>query len=346
MSRNLWIKILIIVEILLGVGGCTPVTTQIPLAYEIASPTALPATVTLTATATGIPVTATPSPSPTATSQPPTETPLPTLSAEGMSKLILALMKDNGGCRLPCLWGMTPGKTDIQTLDEFMAQFYDVETSDDYFRVQDFNDIGGFSLIFNESKIHVLVDFSYYEDRSGTGLEILAMFGYLMGEFGTTSEGALDLRPIYGDALFTQTLQYYTLPSILAAYGLPEQVLLATWPDDPDRLDIKSWPFSLVLLYPAQGIFVEYVSIRERAGDHFVGCPAKSHIYLGVWDPENPLSFRKVVQKAGSVINELNIDYFKPVEVATTMTLDEFYQTFKHAENTACLETPIDLWAP
>jgi hypothetical protein len=65
---------------------------------------------------------------------------------------------------------------------------------------------------------------------------------------------------------------------------------------------------------------------------------------LGVWSPERALPLRTVVQKAGSVINELNLDYFKPVEEATSLTLNEFYDTFKNPENTACLETPQELW--
>lgn len=177
-------------------------------------------------------------------------------------------------------------------------------------------------------------------------LEMLTMNGYALGEFGTTPEGALDLRPIYGDTLFAQTFEYYMLPSILSTYGAPEQVSLATWQDDPDHPRIKTQPFSLVLFYPDQGFFVEYVTEREVIGNRYAGCPSKSHIYLGTWDPKKVLSLPYVAQKAGSVINELNTDYFQSVEDATSLTLDEFYNTFKNPENTTCLETSRDLWLP
>ena len=40
-----------------------------------------------------------------------TWTPLPTLSAEAAHAKIKELLKTNGGCELPCWWGIIPGKT-------------------------------------------------------------------------------------------------------------------------------------------------------------------------------------------------------------------------------------------
>jgi hypothetical protein len=153
-----------------------------------------------------------------------------------------------------------------------------------------------------------------------------------------------DVSPLYGDASFNKAFEYYSLPQILSNYGMPSQVLLAPFPDDPIRTDVKWQPFSLVLLYPEKGIFVEYVSPRGTISNDFVGCPSKAHISLAVWSPESDMSLEYVIQKAGSEINELNMDYFKPVEEATSMTLNEFYQKFKDPNNTACLETPMDFW--
>src|SRR6185436_4057409 len=40
-----------------------------------------------------------------------TSTIVPTLPAEGAWTKLLELLANNGGCRLPCLWGITPGKS-------------------------------------------------------------------------------------------------------------------------------------------------------------------------------------------------------------------------------------------
>jgi hypothetical protein len=44
----------------------------------------------------------------------PTSTPRPTLSPEEAEKLVLSLFENNGGCELPCWWGITPGVTTLQ----------------------------------------------------------------------------------------------------------------------------------------------------------------------------------------------------------------------------------------
>jgi hypothetical protein len=77
----------------------------------------------MTPTQTPYSATATPppSPTPTATTEMPTLTPTrkevtpaptqtstPTLSAGETKSLILELLRDNGSCRLPCFWGLSP----------------------------------------------------------------------------------------------------------------------------------------------------------------------------------------------------------------------------------------------
>jgi hypothetical protein len=47
---------------------------------------------------------------------------------------------------------------------------------------------------------------------------------------------------------------------------------------------------------------------------------------------------------SGRGINGLNFDYFKPVGEVTTMSMDDFYETFKDPGNNTCLETPIKYW--
>ena len=44
----------------------------------------------------------------------PTSTPWPTLSPEEAEKMVLGLFENNGGCELPCWWGITPGVTTLQ----------------------------------------------------------------------------------------------------------------------------------------------------------------------------------------------------------------------------------------
>ena len=270
------------------------------------------------------------------------------LSAEEAKNLVFELLADNGDCQLPCLWGMTPGDTDRQTLDIFISKFENMITPDIYVSVDDFGDFGGFFLGYRKDNIHINTDFSYYyENKESDRLDLLGIRGYAMHEKGKDLDWlSLDVSPLYGDASFNQIYTYYFLPQILSNYGPPSQVLLKPFLDDPQRADVQWWPFSIVLLYPEQGIFIEYVSRRETVGANFAACPSKSTISLAVWDPQSSLSLEYVVQKAGSQINELNIASFKSVENATSMTLEEFYEVFRDPRNIACVETPQELWQP
>jgi hypothetical protein len=53
----------------------------------------------------------------------PTWTPLPTLNAENVKQLLADLLGNNAGCRLPCFWGITPGKTTWQEASTFLESF-------------------------------------------------------------------------------------------------------------------------------------------------------------------------------------------------------------------------------
>ena len=88
-------------------------------------PTQIPASPTSTTTRTPT-STQTRLPRPTATSQPTktaTPTKYPTLDSQGRLNFVLQELKTNGGCQLPCWWGITPGKTTwSEMVDTFVKQ--------------------------------------------------------------------------------------------------------------------------------------------------------------------------------------------------------------------------------
>ncbi len=109
--------------ILLGclLAGCNA-DLSVPTATPVAGKTFVPLvrltdtpfpseTPTVTNTATFAP-SATPKPS---------LTPLPT--SENPRIAIWRLLNNNGGCRLPCFWGITPGETTVDEFHQFVNQF-------------------------------------------------------------------------------------------------------------------------------------------------------------------------------------------------------------------------------
>ena len=106
MSKN---KIILLVfSLFLLITACAPAPPA-----ETPTPTLAP-TLTPTVTNTLLP---TKTPSPTVAQS---WTPPPKLSQEEANELLLELYETNGGCEMPCWWGIVPGETPWETALELL----------------------------------------------------------------------------------------------------------------------------------------------------------------------------------------------------------------------------------
>lgn len=338
-----------VVLILLVLVGCSlPVSTGAPspttvtlspTPSSLASPSNVP---TLLATPTEILPTATKVAEPTAT---PTPTTRATLEPEAAKTTVWDLLDTNGSCQLPCFWGLAPGHTGQQATYDFISQFGSAFTQHSYVRRPEYGQNGGFVLIHRDNGVLVRVGFSYYLEKGSGQIEQLVMQADSLHETGEDPNWkGSQLSMSYGDPVFAQTLQYYSLAHILTSYGLPAKVLVGTFPNDPSEPASIFHPFSIVLMYADQGFMAEYVSPREIEGDNYVGCPTRSSILVTTWKSVSGPSFEDVLKRAQGVVNDLNIGYFKAVDKATSMTLGDFYKTFASPTNTKCVVTPETIW--
>ncbi|MBW8012722.1 MAG: hypothetical protein FVQ83_16010 [Chloroflexi bacterium] len=104
--------------------------------------------------------TSTPSPSPTTSptstltaTAPPmgtftlTLTPQPTLSEEEIEQKLIQYYETNGNCELPCFWGIIPGETTLQEVENEL-----VPLSEDYFYNLSYMGMDGYYIyIFSEA---------------------------------------------------------------------------------------------------------------------------------------------------------------------------------------------------
>lgn len=66
------------------------------------------------------------------------ETPLPTLSVAESTKFIKELLLNNGGCKLPCFWGIVPGTTEWNSAKVFLKTFAEIREGKYYsIKIQD-----------------------------------------------------------------------------------------------------------------------------------------------------------------------------------------------------------------
>jgi hypothetical protein len=281
----------------------------------------------------------TPVPSPTLTSTPfhiltptPSDTPIviPTLSVEDARLRLLDLLAENGDCRLPCLWGIKPGESSYQEAWTRLAPLSSISsltgfetglgTIEPSYAIEDGLKIDIFVAFLAKDNVVTRISFE------GRALKELS------GERGVES--------VFDSALFGEQLAQYMLPQILSEYGRPSSVLLSTLAEFPSSR-YGQGHFQILLLYPDQGFLVHYTTEMHVTDKNVVGCPANAHIELELYPSSLGDSFFEFL--APTNWPEAIKNNYKPLEEVTSMSLEEFYQSFRQSTG-KCLETPANLW--
>lgn len=276
----------------------------------------------------------------------PTLTSLPPMTTDNAIDVAAGILKNNGGCQLPCLFGLTPGVSGPDSVNALMEYFQKntIETEDLALGQMEHEVSGGAYLIFRKNDQQVRSNMSYYYDNRE--LDVLTLTNN--AAFTKTSPSQHDCHICFYIGLDApygiELLQYYLLPNILTLYGEPSKIMIASFPTDPNR-PRETYPFSIVLYYREKGFLAEYISLRKEQGDRFMGCQPTSYINIVSWSPDNPKSLLDIVTRIGaSGINTLNIDFFKDLEEATEFNIPEFYDEFKTLDESKCVLTPKELW--
>jgi hypothetical protein len=298
-------------------------TSQIetPLPSDTDMPTDTP-TVTETSTQSDTPVPSeTPVPSQTGT---PTSTPLPTLLPGEAKALIYELLQTNGGCELPCWWGITPGETtwkDTYNLISLMRATSNTSISLSDGRV--FHGTGGFD---------------WYPERIFNRISFYERDGIVDGIY-IRVEGYKD------PSFFYKLWKNYSPVQIISTYGQPTQI----------RFNIFYYgfdvPFSyLWMIYENQGFFVRYYSralsqVNENGLTYLV-CPTWQDI---VWEPTLELYMQSPYHPTpleDSIKHLKNVNQLpgKSIEDAAGISVEEFYELFLPGGEPACFESLQSIW--
>jgi len=142
---------------------------------------------------------------------------------------------------------------------------------------------------------------------------------------------------VFGDPLYDQVFQRYTLQSILLTYGQPSEVLVLA-NEDARSMD-------LLIYYPQSGISALFNTPLQSSDEMFSGCMSKANTDMYLWSPELGYSWSESVSRTtGGGEAEWLKAPFLPISEATSMTIEKFYTVFKVGENTSCIETPVEIW--
>jgi hypothetical protein len=318
----------------------SPVVTSPPLRSLTPTETMLPS---ITASATS---TITPSSTPTFIPTLPTSTPsiIPTLPADDARQRLLDLLANNGACEIPCVWGITPGKSSylegrsilmplmgIAEVADFTPKYHgDVITP---LYIED-NSRLNTSVV---DRLNTTVDYLYGND----GIVSHIHFEALEEEVTYDSNGNWTTkRPIVDSATFEKRVAYYSLAHVLTEQGMPASVMIRF---TGERLYHEyAGGLNIALLYPDQGIWVNYEIPMENLGATKRGCPnGMAHVELELYPPGNHSSFYSQLDKTdwGTIK-----DSYKPIEEVTGMSVEKFYEIFRNPTANQCLETAANIW--
>jgi len=221
------------------------------------------------------------------------------------------LLRTNGGCDLPCWWGIQPGVT---TWDETKNLLADLPLYRITLAKKNKN---AFIVAFREPIIRGLGPLS---------------------QFYQTDNGRVTI-------IETQLndLEQYELSNILTKYGKPDGIRVATFNAPRDGV----LPFRVDLLYLRQGIRIGYSVNARLRGNEIIACmdEAGSSVILTLWSPKDVDALDKLNGRFSfSTVDQL---YYLPFDEAVKqMVIGDFYNTYRVNKAKPCLSTLKSLWPP
>ncbi len=344
-------------------GGCTSpvvVTQEVDLP---ATPTIIKTTRGILAPSSTVPLTETPAqaegtPTPVLThtasnvqeftvTQTPTEpTPLakPTYVPEETERIVIDFLRTNNGCKLPCLWGIEPSRTEVKAFKEFVQRFGSLDIDGKVIVESRFyEDVGGTDFMFWNGPKVKWIGISYWS--SGEKINILRLLLKINLDRG---EGEYrEFLPLYGDPILKDFAGDFVISRILSIYGKPAEVYISPFPKRYSHSEDDYPPlFSVVLFYPEQGFFMQYIQPRRENGGYYYTCLSEvGDISFVTWEPHKDLQLKDVAQySSGEGLNELNVSEFKTIHDAARLTVEGFYQKFMRTDGNQCIETRKASW--
>lgn len=261
---------------------------------------------------------------------------------------MLALFRTNGGCDLPCLFTLCPGVADRASLLAFTQEVTAMANANDM-SVHLFDPSGTgtpliqTSTIRGSTRLIVDIDLDPFLSRSVDSLDYLEV--HIAASFEEQVGGEIvSAHTSYGNPLLGEVFRAFLLPQVLSKYGRPSEVLLLPILYDPPSL--LDSVFSLVIVYQDEHFFLEYIFPNASSGSDFRACPGDTgEIHLVTWAPHQDPSLAELARLTpGPGLNELSVDYYKPVEEATSLTLNDFSLMFANDKGSSCLRTPKAMW--
>ncbi len=254
-------------------------------------------------------LTAIPSPIAVSNTLIPAFTPAPTLTAEQRKAFVLDRLTGNGGCELPCWWGIMPSEATLQTLqDQFRRPFQSGFLRQDGTVLYEAN----YELLNAAGQRDYYVQLGFVEQEGIIQAIEVSSQVYAMAQPGN----------------FARDWQRYSIDQLLNQYGVPSRVQLQLVPP----IEPGAPPgYALIIVYEERGFWIRYQGPATFDGTMVRACPSFAEVEY--------LVLRLQSSAAKTPVFRPDPDgYDRSLEEATGMSLKTFYDRFKDASAQTCLE--------
>jgi hypothetical protein len=243
----------------------------------------------------------------------------PTLPPGNSQKQVAQLLDNNNGCKLPCWWGIVPGRTVWRDAKSFLSDLDSVFLEGEVIS----ETLGG-----QTQEIFVKVP------APNNPFDIK----YIFQDY-TIRNGLVEQIEIYSYSFAPR----YSMVEVIDFYNKPDEILLSTIQTGEVYEGKMSWPFSLYLFYPSKGFLMEYGPSHLSYNDEYINaCFQESDAsYIYLWSPRSAMTFREAVER---FLDTKNMPYPLPLNEAANTDVDTFNQSFKDSGGATCVQTPRKIW--
>jgi hypothetical protein len=249
--------------------------------------------------------------------------PEPTLTADESKMLVRDLLENNAACRLPCWWGVTPGKTSWQESETLL--------------------------------LHLGATIKQFQSESGGnryGVRLPGLPELILGFYDNgIPDSKVDRIFVSGNKgggqdqrEFEIFWESYSPKEVMSKYGVPSRILLDTL-STLGNTDIGKHGYTLWIFYDSLGFMIRYGgSIADEETFRFCfnlnqGANDIHHIELTLQykDYAFPLELDDSILGSASA-RGLHL------QDVTGISIEKIHQLFTQVEKPYCLETPHDIW--
>ena len=249
--------------------------TETPLPTNTSSPTS---TLTITPTPR--------TPYPTST---PYATLIPLPTVVNKEAYLHELMQTNGGCQLPCFWGITPGETSYLVADQFLTSF--------------------------ATEKYVNGSFFSYEFYETSDEFVNPIYTYI--SMTTKDDLVYDLsigKNVKGSAPWKRA-QFISVEKVLQELGQPSNVFIYV-----NIAQMELWSSYLILTYDEEHIFFTYLTSHADTYEDGIICYGSDpRIEIGY--PKDEIRINDIFSY---VNNEEYYQRYKTIDEITNMTTETF----------------------